>query len=107
MAANRWVEDEADRVRRCLATHGNRFEYGGTLGNGAFGVACLIRHNRRDGTRRSFVVKRALKAKDQRNLQNEVDIAKVRPCTSHPGHGTACVLYDSFASSQACQEAFE
>lgn len=77
--ADDWAaEEEADRVRQCLATQGSRFEYQGTLGKGSFGVACLIRHNHQDGTTRDFVVKRALREKDQRNLQDEVGIAKIR-----------------------------
>ena len=99
---NAWADQEAARVRQCLAVHGNRFEYQKTLGRGAFGVACLIRHNRRDGTTRNFVVKRALSEKDQRNLQKEVDLAKVRSQYRR----RACVLYDSFASSQAYQVPF-
>lgn len=72
---------EAGRLRRYLESQGNRFEYRRTIGNGSFGVACLIRHNRSDGTRRDIVVKRALKEADQRNLEKEIDLAKVR---SHP-----------------------
>lgn len=69
---------EAGHLRRYLESQGNRFVYQRTIGNGAFGVACLIRHNRSDGTQRDIVVKRALREADQRNLEKEIDLAKVR-----------------------------
>lgn len=95
-ASNARADEEAERVRQCLKVHGNRFVYQKTLGRGAFGVACLIRHNRHDGSVRYFVVKRALSRKDQRNLQREVDISKVRfpvpvPTPRRRGHGV-CFL---------------